>query len=1078
MKTDYNSITDCGISYEDTEPADGNLLIGETACEKCSAEDALMKSMSNHGKIILDYMESVSGLSKKELIDELAGKAMWQDPVLYGAHQSEGEDWLIREQYVKGNIFRLLREATDAQKRYGRFAANIKLLKASLPESVDISEIFVSLGATWVPSYVYHHFLCDLFGVEDGVQVTYCNVLAKWKILSKILKNDIKNNFTYGTVRMSAIQIIEHTMNAKAIKICDTDMVTKKSVFNRRETLAVQEKQKLILRKFQDWLQAHKEVLDKLSEIYSEKYGYIVGQYNGNFLKFPGMNPEVQLYEHQKNAIARIILTKNVLLAHNVGAGKTYEMIVGAHELKRMGLSDKNLIVMPKNVVEGSAVMHRNLYPEDQILVIRPEKEFSMKHREETINKIKFGDYTAIYMAHSSFNMLTMSKEYYCVKMRKELRKYQTAMSEARTPGEKKEIESEIKKISKKYKEFFENTWFDEMACFDDLGITALFVDESHNYKNITLDMRLDNVVGMHYKGSKKSDSMLEKVRYTQMTEGRVIFATGTPLTNSMADLYVLQKYLQPDDLEFCGISHFSEWINLFGERETSVEIDIDSQTFRMSTRFSRFHNLPELMSMFSTVCDFCQCDVNQELLPEFHGYEEIIVPRSDEQAEYMQECLERKEGIRNRELTIQEDNMLKLMVEIRKCALDIRLVKPECNKVNRDNKVKTCAKKLKENYDKYPNTTQLVFCDMSISTPDRPFSVYDDLKDQLQKLGIKEGEIAFIHDAKTISQRNKLLDDFNEARVRIMISTTAKLAEGVNLQKRMKCVHHLDIPWKPSDMVQREGRLIRPYNENEEVFIYRYITEGTFDSYAWQILENKQKFISSFLSGSMNVTHRSEEDILFMELNYAMAKAIATGNPILKKRMELENELERLKLTQRQRRQQLLQLQQIMVETPGLMRKKKQLIKTLEIDAKHYKKHKKTMSMEERDAFGKELLSALSGNVEQPKERLFDWYQEFKVILPANMSEERPYVLLSREGSNSYYIKMDGNSPIGCSRRLDYVLEHLSERREKQEEEYWNLVKQLNSAKEEYEKGDPFDVMVDETKFKLDQIDAELQAS
>lgn len=278
--------------------------------------------------------------------------------------------------------------------------------------------------------------------------------------------------------------------------------------------------------------------------------------------------------------------------------------------------------------------------------------------------------------------------------------------------------------------------------------------------------------------------------------------------------------------------------------------------------------------------------------------------------------------------------------------------------------------------------------------------------------------------------------------------------------------------------MVQREGRLIRPYNENEEVFIYRYITEGTFDSYAWQILENKQKFISSFLSGSMNVTHRSEEDILFMELNYAMAKAIATGNPILKKRMELENELERLKLTQRQRRQQLLQLQQIMVETPGLMRKKKQLIKTLEIDAKHYKKHKKTMSMEERDAFGKELLSALSGNVEQPKERLFDWYQEFKVILPANMSEERPYVLLSREGSNSYYIKMDGNSPIGCSRRLDYVLEHLSERREKQEEEYWNLVKQLNSAKEEYEKGDPFDVMVDETKFKLDQIDAELQAS
>lgn len=1064
------------ISYENTEAAENNISMNEAACGKCSAEDALLKSMNDHGKIILSYMARISSLSEDELIRELAGKAMWQDPAQYALHKDDYEDWLTREQYVKGNIFRLLGEATEQHKKYGRFADNIKLLKKSLPQMPDITEIFVSLGATWVPTFIYERFLNDLFGTQDAVQVTYHKVLGKWDILSKILKNDIKNNFTYGTKRISAIHIIEHTMNAKSIKICDTDYYTKKPIFNKKETLAAQDKQKLILRKFQEWLRDHTEILERLLEIYSEKYSYIIGSYNGSFLKFLDLNPDIQLYEHQKNAIARIILTKNTLLAHNVGAGKTYVMLVAAHEMKRMGISDKNLIVVPKNVLEGSVKMHRQLYPEDKLLVIRPEREFDPRHREDTLEKIKFGNYAAIYMAHSSFDMLTMSQDYYYAKMREELRKYKKALGDARNSSEKKSLESEMKKLTKKYEKFFEETWFGKEACFDDLGITALFVDESHNYKNITMDMKLDNVVGMHTVGSKKADNMLEKVRFTQQMNGRVIFATGTPLTNSMADLYVIQKYLQPEELEFCEISQFSEWITMFGERETSFEVDVDSQTFRMATRFSRFHNLPELMGMFSTVCDFCQCDVNKELLPKFNGYEEIIVPRSEAQKDFMELAIERKNEIRNKETTVKEDNMLKLMGEIRKCALDIRLVNPDAYDPRVENKVKFCARKLKENYDKYPGTTQLVFCDISVSMPGRPFSVYDELKMELQSLGIPEAEIAFIHDANTMKQRNELLDDFNEGRIRIMLSTTAKLAEGVNLQKHMKCLHHLDIPWKPSDMIQREGRLIRPYNENEEVFVYRYITEGTFDSYAWQILENKQKFISSFLSGSMNMTHRSEEDILYMELNYSMAKAIATGNPLIKKRVETENELERLKLTQRQRRQQLISLQQIILETPEKMQQKKKLIKMLAADVKHYKKHKKVMSMDERNSFGNELLSALSDNIQREKARLFDWYQEFKVMLPEYMNPERPYVLLCGVGENTYYIKMDGNSPVGCSRRLDYVLEHLPERKEKQEEEYWNLVKQLNSAKEEYEKGNPFDEQVDEVQTRLDEIDAELK--
>lgn len=1077
MISENSNIIELNLPYEDTEEAEQNIAISETACGKCSAEDALLKSMNEHGKIVLPYMSRVSSLSEDELIRELAGKAMWQDPAQYALHKKEYEDWLTQEQYVKGNIFRLLGEATKQHKKYGRFAENIKLLKKSMPQSPDITDIFVAFGVTWVPAFVYESFLNDLFGTQDAIQATYHKVLGKWKICSKILRNDIKNNYTYGTNRISAVQISEHTMNAKQIKICDTDYYTKKPVFNKRETLAAQEKQKLLLRKFQEWLREHTEILERLLEIYSEKYSYTIGSYNGSFLKFPDLNPDIQLYEHQKNAIARIILTKNTLLAHNVGAGKTYVMLVAAHELKRMGLSDKNLIVVPKNVLEGSVKMHRHLYPEDKLLVIRPEKEFSPRHRDDTLEKIRYGNYTAIYMTHSSFDMLTMSQDYYYAKMREELRKYKKAMNDARNSAEKKALESEVKKLTKKYEKFFEETWFGSESCFDDLGITALFVDESHNYKNITMDMNLDNVVGMHTVGSKKADNMLEKVRFTQQVNGRVIFATGTPLTNSMADLYVIQKYLQPEELEFCGISQFSEWITMFGERETSFEVDVDSQTFRMVTRFSRFHNLPELMGMVSTVCDFCECDVNKELLPKFNGYEEIIVPRSDAQKDFMELAIERKDVIRNKETSVKEDNMLKLMGEIRKCALDIRLVNPDAYESYEQNKVKFCARKLKENYNKYPGTTQLVFCDISVPMPGRPFSVYEELKTELQSLGIPDTEIAFIHDAKTLKQRNELLDDFNEGRVRIMISTTAKLAEGVNLQKHMKCLHHLDIPWKPSDMIQREGRLIRPYNENDEVFVYRYITEGTFDSYAWQILENKQKFISSFLSGSMNMTHRSEEDILYMELNYSMAKAIATGNPLIKKRVETENELERLKLTQRQRRQQLIQLQQIILETPEKMKKKKQLIKMLEADAKHYKKHKKSMNMEERNAFGNELLSALSGNVQCEKARLFDWYQEFKVMLPEYMNPEHPYVRLCGVGENTYYIKMDGNSPIGCSRRLDYVLEHLPERKEKQEEEYWDLVKQLNSAKEENEKGNPFDELVDEVQTRLDEIDTELKA-
>lgn len=1072
-------IEECDVFYEDN---DIEIIAGENVLpeELCTPEDGLIRCRNKYGRVVPGYISRMSGMPAEDCMKILEEKsAVFPDPQYYGGEDASKTEWLLPDVYGRGNLHNKLCEAEDMNRRYdGRFAGNIRFLKSRLPDVPLTEEIHISLGATWIPTDYYSSFIRELLEMSRKPDITYNEFLGKY-LVSGSGANVVLNNYTYGTIRMSAMKIIEATLNTRTIKVCDAipswDRNDNEYVINQDETLAAQEKQRLIFEAFDQWIHSDRERLERLTEIYAEKFCYSLEKYDGSWMTIPGKNPDIQLYEHQKNAIARIVLSPNSLIAHDVGTGKTYVLICSAHELHRMKLCEKIMIVTPNNVLDATVKAHRSLYPDDEIFAIYP-KDFSASKRHETLDKIKNGNYTAIYMAYSSFDMITMSGKFYLDKKRREIHQCSVAIDMAENRAERNALKAEHKKLTKEYNKLRENFENKEEACFDNLGIDALFVDECHNYKNISLKSRTGNIVGMHARGSRKCDEMFEKVHWVQRQGGRIVFATGTPLTNSLADLYVLQLYLQKEEMELCGISKFNEWITTFCEQDTSFEIDVDSQNFRFITRFSRFHNLTELMSMFSSVCDFYHSGKEDFLLPDFDGYEDIVVEKSKKQAEYIRGLAKRTEDIRAHMVNRKEDNLLKVTTDGRKCALDFRLVAEKEQACTEDNKTTACAKKIVDICRLYPDTSQIVFCDCS--TPKAQFNIYDELKKQLLNFGLAKEDVVFIHDGTTESKRRKLLQDLNDGRIRVMVGSTVKLGIGVNVQENLIAIHHLDVPWRPSDMVQREGRLIRQGNKNKQVFIYRYVTEGSFDSYTWQLLENKQKFISSFLSGTLDPTHREEGDIADTVLNYAEIKALAIGNPLIRKRVEVSNHLEHLRIAQRQRRKQLAELQDLMYSLPNKMRKQRELAMIVSADEVFYKKHKVSMSRNEREEFGAELLAALAGNVMQEKERVFDWYQEFDVVLPEYMPADRPHVILRREGGGSYMVKMGGGSAIGCSRRLDHILNGFPAIREKHMNELKALKRQLKEAETELEKGNPYDELVLQTACKLEQIDNRLKVS
>lgn len=1068
-----DTIMDLELAYgnDDTEQ---DLLVENP--NPIPADDAFVIMLNQKGSIHLPLWSWLCGEKEEDLIATYEGKQMWQDPKEYLMTFSRKTGWLTRQEYVKGNIVKKYMEAVSANQETGLFACNVRVLYENMPDKVDPADIFANMGAPWVPKSILTQFTKQLLLLEIEPRIEYSDYLGEWVFQNIDSPNYVIKYYTYGTKRMDAVKIITHMINAKVIKVYDQvpklDGTNKtESVINQEETLLAQEREKEIHQKWIEFLHGNKVYEEWLQEAYMTFFGYTVSKYDGSFLRLADMNGKVSLYPHQRDAIARILFNKNTLLAHNVGSGKTYEFEVGIHELIRIGLSKKALVVVPNNTLDAAAAAYQDIFPQDKILVVRPKKEFAPKNRIKTLELIKSDDYSVIFMAYSSFDMITLSGSYLIKKKEEEIRECRLQRDNATTYSMRHKLDVVLNRLRKSLEKFKEEYEPSKMEVFDSLGIDILCVDEAHNYKNITLDHSCENIVGLHAKGSKKADNMLDKVEYIQKNDGRVIFATGTPLCNSLADLYIMQRYLQPQEMKLCKIFHFSNWVSTFAEREHSFEIDVDSSNYRFTTRFSRFYNLPELMGLFSDVCDFYQASSQEERLPKFQGHTDIVVKKSASLAAYIKKLAARTEAIRNREVTRKEDNLLLITVDGRQAALDIRLVDKEADITGCETKVKACADQMAAIYHQKTDVTQIAFCD--ISTPKTGFNVYDELKKELILRGIDPSDVMFIHQADTEAKRSKVEALFNAGEIRILIGSTQKLGTGSNVQERLYAIHHLDVPWRPADMTQREGRIIRQGNLNEEVFVYRYITEASFDAYTYQILENKQKFISQFLSGSLSAIHREETDCSDTVLSYAEVKALAIGNPLIKDRVLVANQLEQAKTNQRQKRKELSQLREHLEAIPRRIASQKRLMEGTRADIAFYKDmEKEVITKEDRKSFGEELLAALSHNEMRDTNRLFEEYRGFPVYLPKHMEASKPYVILSRRGGGVYKIAMDGDKALGCTKRLDNVIDRLDNVLLKQEDILQDLYQQEAKAKEEYENGNPFDETVKELSEKLEQID------
>lgn len=1011
---------DLSMDWEDTD-------INSSVEKVDNVYDGLVLSLSNRAKVDINYIAKVCNKEEDEVIKELKN-VIYQNPETWNEDPYKG--WETSDEYLSGSMFNKLSIAKEANKKYpGLFNKNIEAIKRIYPKLADKNEIYITLGSPWIPIEMIYDFIYHLLGMPDKserkLEIKHDLYSGTWEVQNNNTYStyNLRYNKTWGTRRCSALRIIENSLNMKKPFIYDTrnerdenGYYKEKAVLNTSETLLAQEKQNDVINEFEKWVWQDKKRETTLLKIYEEKYGsYIRRKYDGSFLTFPGMNKDYQLYDYQKNAVARMLFSKNTLLAHDVGSGKTYEMIAAGMELKRTGLSKKNLYVVPNNIVGQWERIFKELYIDSNVLVVEP-KNFTKKKREETLKKIKENDYDAIIMAYSCFDMIPLSNSYkiLCLKKRKVeiLSSLSTYSSSVTLLNKRKEkIQKEITELVCEKK--------NEKYCFDNLGITRLFIDEVHNYKNITINTKMVNILGLTAKGSKKCDDMLDKVHFIQSINngGGVVMATGTPITNSITEAYVIQQYLQQGELNLLDLNAFDSWAGMFAETVTDYEIDVVSNSYRLATRFSKFHNLPELTNLLSSIADFHKLDNNNNI-PEFLGHKDIKIIKTNELQHVLTELSSRAEKVRARKVSRKEDNMLKITTDGRKAALDIRLYDKKINIKRNESKVYLCANNIyKEYIDGYnEKITQLVFCDSS--TPKTGFNMYDELSRILIEKGIPAEEIAYIHDATSEAQRKELYKKVNKGEIRILIGSTFKLGIGVNVQERVKALHHLDIPWRPSDMTQREGRILRQGNLNKSINIYRYVTEGSFDAYSWQLLEIKQKFITDLLSGSLD--YRDGEDIDSTALSYGEVKALAIGNPLIKKREEILNEISRLGLLRiknisirEEEQKEFIDLPrriQILNTTIEKATEDLEFINSLDLEA--YIKEK-----ESRTIFKKELTDALMNNILMPNERELFTLNGFKIVLPKDMPKDNPYINVCRAGI--YTLEMS-ESENGNLRKLD----------------------------------------------------------
>lgn len=1051
-----------------------------------SIPDGLVMSVVNLGRVDIEYIAQITNESCKNVIEALQG-AIYQNPDTWNECFYKG--WETAEEYLSGRVRQKLRRAQSANEKYkGYFAQNVRALSNVLPDFVPLDEIYVTLGSPWVPTDVIDKFIEQLFGklpswqvnayTEENYAVKHDELTGTWDVPYKWRYSNVAVNNTYGTRYMNGMEILERSLNLKCAVVYKTISTTTtksgvKKVIDKDASVVVQEKQQEIIKEFQQWVHRNKEISARLEEIFDEKYGSnVVRHFDGSFLTFPNMSEDEVLFDYQKNAVARILFSPNTLLAHDVGSGKTYIMAAAGMELKRMGISKKNLYVVPNNIVGQWKDMFLKLYPEAKILCVDP-KSFTKDKRERVLEAIRDEDFDAVIMAYSCFSLIPVSEAFHLDKLNEELKalEEQIAQPKSSTSGLRRRANVIRKKIDElEYQISLGEIYGSRFKLyFQDLGITTLFVDEAHNFKNLALDSQIENVYGLSKTGSAKCKDMLDKIEWVQRENGGrgVVLATGTPITNSLTDIYVMQRYLQSGELALLDLQSFDSWVGMFAEHRTEFEIDVDTTQYRMATRFSKFHNIPELANILSSVADFHVVD-KESGIPAFDGYEDVVVEKTVAFGEYLKEISKRASAVRKGSVNRVEDNMLKITTDGRKAALDMRLV-DKASSFIWQSKAAQCADNVFRIYKETEKDklTQLIFCD--ISTPKADFNMYDEIKSILAGMGVCEDEIEFIHNAETEGERRKLFTKVQKGEIRILMGSTFKLGIGVNVQEKLVALHHLDVPWRPSDMIQREGRILRQGNTNEKVYIYRYITKGSFDAYSWQLLENKQRMITAILSGCAN--ERDCQDVDDTVLNYAEIKALAIGNEMIKKRVEVANELARWRLLQLQyvRAHQYMEIE--LLKLPKKLEMKEAELLAMVCDMEHYAKVKREYTIDERRNLREIIYKALNENILMDEEREICTYQEFKVVLPSNMISERMFVYLCAEGK--YLVEM-GNVQAGILQRIDNFLENFDRRIEKQKGEIDVLKKRGADMKLEMEKADYTD-KIEKLERELKEIDKNL---
>ena len=1057
--------------------------------------EALAVSIGEHGKVDLPYMAELLGTPGEygRITTELAG-VIFKDPAADPTDPEAG--WQMADEYLSGDVRAKLRMAQFAAETNPEFAVNVEALTKAQPRELEASEIDVRLGATWLDPSIIQKFMTETFQIpyylRRAVNVRYSPYTAEWRVEGKTAtgRSDIISSETYGTSRANAYKILEETLNLKDVRIYDTieDAEGKpKRVLNKRETMLAQQKQQVIKDAFANWVWQDPQRRIALVKQYNELFNSTrPREYDGSHIKFVGMNPEITLREHQRNAIAHVLYGGNTLLAHEVGAGKTYEMAASAMEAKRLGLCQKSLFVVPNHLTEQWASEFLNLYPNAKLLVAR-RKDFETANRKKFCARIATGDYDAVIIGHSQFERIPLSFERQERIIQEQIYETLAAINELKAhAGENfsiKQMEKTRKTLETKLEKLRSDERKDDVVTFEQLGVDRLFVDESHAFKNLFLTTKMRNVAGLSTSEAQKSSDMFGKCRYLdEITGGRgVVFATGTPVSNSMTELYTVMRYLQYSTLQQKKLTHFDCWASTFGETTTAIELAPEGTGYRARTRFAKFFNLPELMSMFKEVADIKTSDQLHLPVPEAK-FETVVAKPSDLQKEMVQELSKRAARIHSGTVDASEDNMLCVTNDGRKIGLDVRLINPMLPD-DQNSKLNVCVQNVLKIWEegKDQKLTQLLFCDLSTPKNDGNFNVYDDIRKKLVAAGVPENEIEFIHNADTEAKKAALFSKVRSGDVRVLLGSTAKMGAGTNVQSRLVAVHHLDVGWKPSDMTQRNGRIIRQGNMNKEVKVFNYVTEGTFDSYLFQTLENKQRFISQIMTSKSPV--RSCEDVDEQALSYAEIKALCAGNPLIKEKMDLDVQVAKLKVLKADHQSQKFRLQdKLLTKFPADIQEANAHIAGLKADAQLAAVHPqgkeefcgmviKGVAYDEKKTAGERLVLACS-ELPNAEEKVIGSYRGFELSLRFDAFRTEYQALL--KGQRKYTVPL-GNDPLGNIIRLDNSLNNFPERITAAENELTTLHQQQAAAQIEVEKPFPQEEELAEKSARLAELNAQL---